>query len=52
MELPGAVLNARKLAAPIAAGCHVIVKGAEETPSDGTSIAEALERRQGVPSAL
>ena len=37
-----AVLNARKLAAPLAAGCPVILKAAEETPSAGVAIVEAL----------
>lgn len=43
-----AVLNARKLAAPIAAGCPVILKGAEETPSAGVFIIEALQEA-GIP---
>ena len=37
-----AVLNARKLAAPLAAGCPVILKAAEETPSAGIALVEAL----------
>lgn len=43
-----AVLNARKLAAPLAAGCPVILKGAEETPSAGVYIVEALVEA-GIP---
>ncbi|MER8801180.1 aldehyde dehydrogenase family protein [Mesorhizobium sp. M0998] len=43
-----AVLNARKLAAPLAAGCSVILKGAEETPSAGVFIVEALHEA-GIP---
>jgi succinate-semialdehyde dehydrogenase/glutarate-semialdehyde dehydrogenase len=46
-----AVLNARKLAAPLAAGCPVILKGAEETPSAGVFIVEALQEA-GVPSGV
>jgi succinate-semialdehyde dehydrogenase/glutarate-semialdehyde dehydrogenase len=38
-----AVLNARKLAAPLAAGCPVILKGAEETPSAAVFIVQALQ---------
>lgn len=46
-----AVLNARKLAAPIAAGCPVILKGAEETPSAGVYIVAALEEA-GIPPGV
>lgn len=46
-----AVLNARKLAAPLAAGCPVILKGAEETPSAGIFIVDAL-REAGVPDGV
>lgn len=46
-----AVLNARKLSAPLAAGCPVILKGAEETPSAGVHIVEAL-RRAGLPAGV
>jgi succinate-semialdehyde dehydrogenase/glutarate-semialdehyde dehydrogenase len=46
-----AVLNARKLAAPLAAGCPVILKGAEETPSAGAFIVEAL-REAGIPAGV
>lgn len=46
-----AVLNARKLAAPIAAGCSVILKAAEETPSAGLYIIEALEEA-GIPPGV
>ncbi|MGY4408248.1 aldehyde dehydrogenase family protein [Bradyrhizobium sp. USDA 3315] len=46
-----AVLNARKLAAPIAAGCPVILKAAEETPSAGTFIVEALHEA-GIPPGV
>ncbi|MBH5392169.1 aldehyde dehydrogenase family protein [Bradyrhizobium diversitatis] len=46
-----AVLNARKLAAPIAAGCPVILKAAEETPSAGVYLMEALEEA-GIPAGV
>lgn len=46
-----AVLNARKLAAAIAAGCPVILKGAEETPSAAVHIIEALEKA-GLPPGV
>lgn len=46
-----AVLNARKLAAPIAAGCPVILKGAEETPSAGVFLVQALEEA-GIPAGV
>lgn len=46
-----AVLNARKLAAPLAAGCPVILKGAEETPSAAVFIVEALQEA-GVPDGV
>ncbi|MFG3594707.1 aldehyde dehydrogenase family protein [Bradyrhizobium sp. RDI18] len=46
-----AVLNARKLAAPLAAGCPVILKAAEETPSAGTYIIDAL-REAGIPPGV
>jgi succinate-semialdehyde dehydrogenase/glutarate-semialdehyde dehydrogenase len=46
-----AVLNARKLAAPLAAGCTVILKGAEQTPSAGVCIVEALQEA-GVPAGV
>lgn len=46
-----AVLNARKLAAPVAAGCPVILKAAEETPSAGVYIIEALEEA-GIPAGV
>ena len=46
-----AVLNARKLAAPLAAGCPVILKGAEETPSAAVFIVEALEKA-GIPRGV
>ncbi|WP_201841951.1 NAD-dependent succinate-semialdehyde dehydrogenase [Microvirga zambiensis] len=46
-----AVLNARKLAAPLAAGCPVILKGAEETPSAGVYIVEALQEA-GIPAGV
>ncbi|MHC4049408.1 aldehyde dehydrogenase family protein [Bradyrhizobium sp. 25ACV] len=46
-----AVLNARKLAAPIAAGCAVILKAAEETPSAGVYLMEALEEA-GIPAGV
>lgn len=46
-----AVLNARKLAAPIAAGCAVVLKAAEETPSAGVYIVEALEEA-GIPPGV
>jgi succinate-semialdehyde dehydrogenase/glutarate-semialdehyde dehydrogenase len=46
-----AVLNARKLAAPLAAGCPVILKGAEQTPSAGVFIVEALQEA-GAPAGV
>lgn len=46
-----AVLNARKLAAALVAGCPVILKGAEETPSAGVFIVEALQEA-GVPPGV
>lgn len=46
-----AVLNARKLAAPLAAGCPVILKGAEETPSAAVYIVEALQEA-GAPDGV
>ncbi|MCO5965446.1 aldehyde dehydrogenase family protein [Sinorhizobium meliloti] len=46
-----AVLNARKLAAALAAGCPVIMKAAEETPSAGVYIVEALQEA-GVPAGV
>ncbi|WP_407114680.1 NAD-dependent succinate-semialdehyde dehydrogenase [Bradyrhizobium sp. LMG 9283] len=46
-----AVLNARKLGASIAAGCSVILKAAEETPSAGVYIIEALQEA-GLPRGV
>ncbi|MEZ2146779.1 NAD-dependent succinate-semialdehyde dehydrogenase [Bradyrhizobium sp. DN5] len=46
-----AVLNARKLTPAIAAGCPVILKAAEETPSAGVYIVEAFEEA-GIPSGV
>ncbi|RWN23396.1 NAD-dependent succinate-semialdehyde dehydrogenase [Mesorhizobium sp.] len=46
-----AVLIARKLAPALAAGCPVILKGAEETPSAAVRIVEAL-RQAGIPDGL
>lgn len=46
-----AVLNARKLAAPLAAGCPVILKGAEETPSSAVFLVEALVEA-GLPAGV
>lgn len=46
-----AVLNARKLAAPLAAGCPVILKGAEETPSAAVILVEALVEA-GLPKGV
>ncbi|AZO59480.1 MAG: NAD-dependent succinate-semialdehyde dehydrogenase [Mesorhizobium sp.] len=46
-----AVLIARKLAPALAAGCPVILKGAEETPSAAVHIVEAL-RHAGVPDGV
>ncbi|MER9770149.1 aldehyde dehydrogenase family protein [Mesorhizobium sp. M0189] len=43
-----AVLNARKLAAPLAAGCPVILKGAEETPSAAVFLVQSLQEA-GIP---
>ncbi|WP_071916554.1 aldehyde dehydrogenase family protein [Bradyrhizobium japonicum] len=45
------VLNARKLGASIAAGCSVILKAAEETPSAGVYMIEALEEA-GIPPGV
>ncbi|MEI9426181.1 aldehyde dehydrogenase family protein [Mesorhizobium sp. Cs1299R1N3] len=46
-----AVLIARKLAPALAAGCPVILKGAEETPSVAMHIVEAL-REAGLPDGV
>lgn len=46
-----AVLNARKLGASIAAGCPVILKAAEETPSAGLYMIEALQEA-GLPPGV
>lgn len=46
-----AVLNARKLAAGLAAGCPVILKAAEETPSAGVHIVAALQEA-GIPAGV
>ncbi|MUZ75502.1 aldehyde dehydrogenase family protein [Agrobacterium vitis] len=46
-----AVLIARKLAPALAAGCTVILKGAEETPSAGVHIVEALHEA-GLPKGV
>ncbi|MFC0804443.1 NAD-dependent succinate-semialdehyde dehydrogenase [Ensifer sp. P24N7] len=46
-----AVLVARKLAPALAAGCPVILKGAEETPSAAVHIVEAL-RQAGIPAGV
>lgn len=46
-----AILNARKLSAALAAGCPVILKAAEETPSAGVYIIEALQE-VGIPSGV
>ncbi|MGX9575426.1 NAD-dependent succinate-semialdehyde dehydrogenase [Mesorhizobium sp. f-mel] len=46
-----AVLIARKLAPALAAGCPVILKGAEETPSAAIHIVEAL-RQAGLPDGV
>jgi succinate-semialdehyde dehydrogenase / glutarate-semialdehyde dehydrogenase len=46
-----AVLNARKLASALSAGCPVILKGAEETPSAAIYIVEALEA-VGIPKGV
>lgn len=46
-----AVLNVRKLAAPLAAGCPVILKGAEETPSSAVFLVEALVEA-GLPKGV
>lgn len=46
-----AVLNARKVAASIAAGCPVILKAAEETPSAAVYMIEALQEA-GLPSGV
>ncbi|UWU75901.1 aldehyde dehydrogenase family protein [Bradyrhizobium huanghuaihaiense] len=46
-----AVLNARKLGASLAAGCSVILKAAEETPSAGIYMIEALQEA-GIPPGV
>ncbi|MER8437184.1 aldehyde dehydrogenase family protein [Mesorhizobium sp. M1312] len=46
-----AVLNARKLGAALAAGCPVILKGAEETPSASVYIIQALHDA-GIPAGV
>lgn len=46
-----AVLNARKLGASLAAGCTVILKAAEETPSAGVHMIEALQEA-GIPPGV
>ncbi|WP_024520862.1 aldehyde dehydrogenase family protein [Bradyrhizobium sp. Tv2a-2] len=46
-----AVLNARKLAPALAAGCPIILKAAEETPSAAIFIVEALEEA-GIPPGV
>ncbi|WP_353642555.1 NAD-dependent succinate-semialdehyde dehydrogenase [Mesorhizobium sp. WSM2239] len=46
-----AVLIARKLAPALAAGCPVILKGAEETPSAAVHFVEAL-RQAGIPDGV
>ncbi|KUM24095.1 NAD-dependent succinate-semialdehyde dehydrogenase [Mesorhizobium loti] len=46
-----AVLIARKLAPALAAGCPLILKGAEETPSAAVHIIEAL-RQAGIPDGV
>ncbi|MQU68376.1 NAD-dependent succinate-semialdehyde dehydrogenase [Sinorhizobium meliloti] len=46
-----AVLNARKMAAALVAGCPVILKAAEETPSAGVYMAEALHEA-GLPAGV
>ncbi|TIP84163.1 MAG: aldehyde dehydrogenase family protein, partial [Mesorhizobium sp.] len=46
-----AVLIARKLAPALAAGCPVILKGAEETPSVAVQMVESL-RQAGIPDGV
>ncbi|UCI31809.1 NAD-dependent succinate-semialdehyde dehydrogenase [Mesorhizobium sp. B4-1-4] len=46
-----AVLIARKLAPALVAGCPVILKGAEETPSAAAHIVEALQEA-GIPAGV
>lgn len=46
-----AVLNARKLGPALAAGCPVILKGAEETPSSAVYMVEALVEA-GLPQGV
>jgi succinate-semialdehyde dehydrogenase / glutarate-semialdehyde dehydrogenase len=46
-----AVLNARKLAAPLAAGCTVVLKAAEEAPSAACHIVASLQEA-GAPSGV
>ncbi|RWI16721.1 aldehyde dehydrogenase family protein [Mesorhizobium sp.] len=46
-----AVLNARKLGAALVAGCPVILKGAEETPSASVFLVQALQDA-GIPAGV
>jgi succinate-semialdehyde dehydrogenase/glutarate-semialdehyde dehydrogenase len=46
-----AVIAARKIGAALAAGCTLVMKGAEEAPSAATRIAEALEAA-GLPPGV
>ncbi|MGY3573060.1 NAD-dependent succinate-semialdehyde dehydrogenase [Bradyrhizobium sp. USDA 4504] len=46
-----AVLNARKLGACVTAGCAVILKAAEETPSAGVYMVQALQEA-GIPPGV
>jgi succinate-semialdehyde dehydrogenase / glutarate-semialdehyde dehydrogenase len=46
-----AVIAARKLSAALAAGCSVVLKGAEEAPSAAVLIVEALEAA-GLPAGV
>ncbi|MCG8491332.1 MAG: aldehyde dehydrogenase family protein [Sneathiellales bacterium] len=46
-----AVISARKVAAPLAAGCPVILKAAEESPACAVAIIEALDEA-GIPKGV
>ena len=46
-----AVISARKLAPPLAAGCPVILKAAEESPACAVAIVQALEEA-GIPKGV
>jgi succinate-semialdehyde dehydrogenase/glutarate-semialdehyde dehydrogenase len=47
-----AVLSARKLRAALAAGCSVILKGAEETPRTAAAVVRALNDAGAPPGTV